>query len=1284
MGFRWFDYVAKGGKALLCSLALLAAATASIGTAYADEWADSLAQMLSDSKEFTSDELTPVPGEAIVVFRTDASARSARTLDDAATSLFADAGYTVEGTVDLSAPDELATYAADSSGDSEGADTSLPQGADLCVALVSREGADTDALVAELEEIEGVELAAPNYRRSIASVPNDTLYGLQYGMHDSSASDGGAGISLPTALDKDAQSSDARDNIVAVLDTGVDYTHPDLQDVMWSDPGDLGLPSTEGACGYDVADGDSDPMPVRYFATSHGTHCAGAIAAATNNNEGVTGVAQHTKIMAVKISSDDDASGSFSDFDLVAGYGYVIQAAVAGENVVAISGSWHVGPYSPVIDYAINQAGKAGVMSILAAGNDGVDLDDSTIYGATVHIESPYAIIVAASNRDNELAAFSNWNATDVDIAAAGAYDLSCVSTEASASFFNAELSHEAGKDLGCYDELGKLYTQGKLSVALYDAMNPGAPVDQELADRALHLEETSDGRLSFSIDPEVLDLSMAGRYYAVLSWQTDNPFKGGTGDPDDYAASLSMELECGGGGLVQVQMADSEGNELLSQAVGTQAVLDNSIPLTSSGGSTVIAVNDTDEQLTVRAMVMLTQDASSAAPSCTLGAFGIGLVDECYVPYGYMSGTSMATPLIAGAYAQLASAFPQESALELRGRLLGATDALEESVDASGETKHIATDGRFTFEKAFDESSLNATTWGIEVDVETGAAVLHGRSLNGAQLVVDGEPVSAEAQDEGYELAFSVSASKLDGGLHEFEVIDAASGRSHRAVYSLPQAQDKGLVSIDEVAALPALPGDASQGTLIASADTLFYADRTGSFLYSIDPDCPEDGWRELAAPGRSYATTPGADVAGSQTLISYGYLDGKIYALGFDAREGSAGDDIALFQATYDIADDTWSDYQEVARVPASFMSELSVERVLAPVAYRGSLELAAVIERASSFGGSSDTLYRFELDAAEGTWGCTELPLADDDAQPFALVSSDELHLVSVSSGGASEIRTQLDDGTWSDAMPASNFPDLTESSLADLFKSVTFASGSGLVLAGRPITGFGTLGALDVEGASWSGLGTLSAGTFASPVIGAGAMLGDTVYLCALDMDADAPIQGSLVALDRTATSALGSVSAQASVRVEGCGSAQVADWRESGSSAVSSRLHDTVTFSAQADTGYRFVGWFDGTGALVSKDASFSSSLLGDMQLTARFEQDGSGSSQDGNEGTDPDGGTDEPSVDGDNDESSVDGGQDEDDGLLAQTGDTVLPLLLVCLGAATITFAAVVALRCRR
>lgn len=112
--------------------------------------------------------------------------------------------------------------------------------------------------------------------------------------------------------------------------------------------------------------------------------------------------------MAVKISSDDDASGSFSDFDLVAGYGYVIQAAVAGENVVAISGSWHVGPYSPVIDYAINQAGKAGVMSILAAGNDGVDLDDSTVYGATVHIESPYAIIVAASNRDNELAAFSN------------------------------------------------------------------------------------------------------------------------------------------------------------------------------------------------------------------------------------------------------------------------------------------------------------------------------------------------------------------------------------------------------------------------------------------------------------------------------------------------------------------------------------------------------------------------------------------------------------------------------------------------------------------------------------------------------------------------------------------------------------------------------------------------------------------------------------------------------------------------------------------------------------
>ena len=113
--------------------------------------------------------------------------------------------------------------------------------------------------------------------------------------------EGDASIDLEAALAAREQAQAAgtlEENIVAVIDTGVDTDHPDLADNLWTNPGIPGLPGEAGSYGYDFGDHDSDPRPTGQTSSdSHGTHCAGIIAAATDNAEGIAGASSDTKIM---------------------------------------------------------------------------------------------------------------------------------------------------------------------------------------------------------------------------------------------------------------------------------------------------------------------------------------------------------------------------------------------------------------------------------------------------------------------------------------------------------------------------------------------------------------------------------------------------------------------------------------------------------------------------------------------------------------------------------------------------------------------------------------------------------------------------------------------------------------------------------------------------------------------------------------------------------------------------------------------------------------------------
>lgn len=323
-----------------------------------------LTPAIAQGIQSSNENLDAAPQQALVLYRTT---------DDDAVSLLAEgesqlaaAGVSVQQVWDLF--DTNANEASLLSTDGE-ATSSIPNGDDIRIALVEGD-AEPEQLVGDLEQLDCVVAAQPNTIGHIAASPDDPLYDTwQYSFNDEQT-----GIGFDALWETRDTESDDDANIVAVIDTGVDFSHPDLADVAWTNSGDIGLP---GKHGYDFSTDDDDPMPDSSLAGSHGTHCAGVIAAETDNGTGMAGIAQRTEIMACKVT-EDNSGGALYLASIVKAYQYIIQARLAGENIVAANLSLTLGGYQPVLDYLVNQAGKAGVLSVFTAGNNGSDLEDES------------------------------------------------------------------------------------------------------------------------------------------------------------------------------------------------------------------------------------------------------------------------------------------------------------------------------------------------------------------------------------------------------------------------------------------------------------------------------------------------------------------------------------------------------------------------------------------------------------------------------------------------------------------------------------------------------------------------------------------------------------------------------------------------------------------------------------------------------------------------------------------------------------------------------------------
>lgn len=306
--------------------------------------------------------------------------------------------------------------------------------------VITAPGAETSDVVGWAGRTPGVAAVEPDFAIAPTALPNDPSFGSLWGLRNLGQSGGvvGADIRAETAWNT---TTGSRSVVVAVIDTGVDYRHADLAANVWTNPREIagdGIDNdrngfVDDVRGYDFANGDGDPMDDN----GHGTHVAGTIGAIGNNGVGVTGVAWQVSIMPLKFLN---GSGSGSTSNALAAINYATQMRRDyGVNIVATNNSWGGGGFSMVLREAIEAGGRAGILFVAAAGNNGANIDVAPQYPAAYPGTS--IISVAATARDNSLAGFSNHGGVNVDLAAPGAGIVSTVPGNAYATYSGTSMA---------------------------------------------------------------------------------------------------------------------------------------------------------------------------------------------------------------------------------------------------------------------------------------------------------------------------------------------------------------------------------------------------------------------------------------------------------------------------------------------------------------------------------------------------------------------------------------------------------------------------------------------------------------------------------------------------------------------------------------------------------------------------------------------------------------------------------------------------------------------------
>lgn len=510
------------------------------------------------------------------------------------------------------------------------------------------------------------------------------LTDYQWGFDNKADGDDGTVDMRSSEWDSRTPDEDLDEVIVAVIDSGVDASNPDLAPVMWDEGLTSGIERTGGEDEYGfstVTDGGaSSTEQVTNF---HGAHVAGIIGAAWDG-EGISGIASNVRIMSVR--HNDTLSGLLQCLD------YVSRACDAGVDVRVTNNSWGTGVQaSRAIDLALTELGEQGVTSIFASGNATTDGDAASTLVTTL-ADNPYVVVVDSIDPDGNPSGFSNTGETTSDVMAPGSAVVSTMLTGESTGTPAAATQQylgEADADAVLYESFdGKTRSNGDGT-----SFAQGAPVLGFQDGAGASLGEIQEGAVApLGEIREGAGFDGTGAY--VLPYDGSSTLATAYTTPIDLSGTqakpryLSMHYSFADAALtdadgvpygqivVQVKLKEEAGYtwaQLPTPSSSAQEWLSASLDL---GGAAVAARTDGQTENVQLSADMIDWESfqlqilytvnemrvTGGVPTllstdplpCELVLDGIGLGSDL-VPYAYEYGTSMACPAVAGAAAAIA-----------------------------------------------------------------------------------------------------------------------------------------------------------------------------------------------------------------------------------------------------------------------------------------------------------------------------------------------------------------------------------------------------------------------------------------------------------------------------------------------------------------------------------------------------------------------------------------------------------------------------------------------------
>ncbi|MBR2123122.1 MAG: S8 family serine peptidase [Lachnospiraceae bacterium] len=452
---------------------------------------------------------------------------------------------------------------------------------------------------------------------------------------------------------------DTSDIVVAVVDSGVDYTHPDLKNVMWDEGLDYPELVAMGGGKYGINVSPCDTHGIPYDTTDpmddyhHGTHVAGIIAAEWNG-AGISGITGGAKIMAVKCMNNN---GTNSIVESIRAYEYIIAAKKAGVNVKVINNSWHDAVFGQTMDKLVREAGELGIISVFAAGNRALEIDNKDILQASFY-NNPYVVIVGASDEEGKPTEFTNTSRRIVDVFAPGNKIYSTI----------PRLKGDIPDNAQPYEKDGRVFFS--------DYSLDDVTIDNNHVNSVLGFSGSAgDNSTTLTLEehPE------AGR---VLRLEQDEEYGSISIDSDTFEGTE----ECVGGVLelyleepapsviVEVFATDIETEQ------GAASVL-NDCP----AGPCRIPFNFYDgrgaSKRSFRLTIYVSKEDYEQADHVYLKSMSLTADVDAY---GYDTGTSMATPAVSGEAAILSAAYPEEGADRIAARIIGSAKPADGLADIS------------------------------------------------------------------------------------------------------------------------------------------------------------------------------------------------------------------------------------------------------------------------------------------------------------------------------------------------------------------------------------------------------------------------------------------------------------------------------------------------------------------------------------------------------------------------------------------------------------------------